>query len=62
MELGCTGEFGCDCPQYRNALRVRQKQNNNLRGHGTRSKYQKGCRCVVCRKANAKYQRERRSR
>lgn len=58
-QLGCTGEFGCDCPDKQ---AVRAKQDANLAGHGTRKKYQRGCRCIPCRRAHAKYHRELRQR
>ena len=58
-KLGCTGEFGCDCPTRRY---IREKQNKNLAGHGTRTKYQKGCRCLPCTRANARYSRELRKK
>ena len=54
-ELGCTGEFGCSCPDKQ---AVREKQNKNLKGHGTRAKYQRGCRCFACVRENARYHRE----
>lgn len=46
--LGCTGEFGCDCPS----------KLAEFKGHGTRVKYQKGCRCIRCTKANSNYTRK----
>ena len=56
---GCTGEFGCSCPEKRKAATARLR---NLQGHGTRKKYQKGCRCPTCTKANTKYSRDLKER
>lgn len=50
--LGCTGEFGCDCVYVRAKYMTRMQ---NLKGHGSRSKYQKGCRCPLCKRANSGY-------
>jgi hypothetical protein len=33
-----------------------------MSGHGTRARYFGGCRCEGCRRANARYQRERKAR
>ena len=55
----CTGEFGCLCALRRTGALARM---SNLLGHGTKGKYMKGCRCPVCRKANARYMREYRAR
>lgn len=52
---GCNGEFGCSCPE-KQAANIRRLKN--LRGHGSRGKYNSGCRCPTCRKANTAYQRD----
>lgn len=59
MRLGCTGEFGCDCPTRR---AIEERKRKNLLGHGTPGKYKKGCRCPTCRKGNARRIREYRAR
>lgn len=46
--MGCTGEFGCDCSSKRLMYS----------GHGSRAKYQRGCRCIRCTEANSKYTKE----
>lgn len=48
----CTGEFGCDCPDRRVEKKWAEKR------HGTRKKYQMGCRCPLCSEANAAYHRK----
>lgn len=53
--LGCDGAFGCGCPEKREVWQKRQK---NLRGHGSRRKYNRGCRCYLCKRANRIYMRE----
>ena len=52
-ELGCTGEFGCDCVEIRKeAIKAAKRYV-----HGTRGHYMRGCRCPLCREANNEYMR-----
>ena len=59
-ELGCIGEFGCDCPEKRKA-EARRIGVRKFFPHGTRQRYRqelkKGKACAECTKANAEYQK-----
>lgn len=59
-ELGCTGEFGCDCLEKRKA-EARRLGVRKFFPHGTRQRYRqelkRGEACAACTEANAKYQR-----
>lgn len=59
MQLICDGAFGCGCPEKREKARARYQ---NLEGHGTRTKYNQGCRCITCTRANARYMRQYRGK
>ena len=65
IEELCEGGFGCDCVEQRVARREylagREAQLANLKGHGTRSKYKRGCRCPVCTKVNTIYHKNLRA-
>lgn len=47
----CDGSLGCDCPS-------RKAGKKRVFKHGNRTSYQRGCRCTLCRNANAAYSRK----
>lgn len=51
-QLGCTGEFACDCPQKIREFVASTEPENP---HGKRSTYNAGCRCLACGLANSAY-------
>lgn len=70
---GRGGQQEATCsPECRELRRQRQRDESDLRrgikvgvfkdaGHGTRKRYQRGCRCAACRKAERVYMRRRRT-
>ena len=61
MDKNCDGSLGCGCK----GPDKRGKHPNsvaNLLRHGSRAKYQKGCRCTPCTRANTKYSKDLRER
>ena len=64
-ELGCTGEFGCDCLEKRKA-EARRLGVRKFFPHGTRQRYRqelkRGKACAACTRANASYSKDLRER
>lgn len=54
----CDGSLGCSCTEKRK----RAMRSGLYIEHGTRSTYQKGCRCKLCRAANTQVTRDQRAR